>query len=84
MSPLGRPPMLIACRSDAEVSCVIANLLCELEQPCGKCDRDGVVLTGTSPAGSPVTIRLLENRVLEVEGGDDLLEAIRERRCPHE
>ncbi len=74
----------IACRNDAEVSCTIANLLCELEQPCGKCDGEGVVLTGTSPAGTSITIRLMEDHVLEITGGDELLEAIRERRCPHE
>ena len=55
-----------ACRSDAEVSCIIANL------------------KGISPVGEPVVIRLLPDRVLEIKGGDELLEAIRERRCPHE
>lgn len=88
----------IACKDAAEASCVIANLLAELEQPCGKCGTDGVVLTGTSPEGGAVTVRLMEENVpqgtlsaagggihlvLEVSGGDDLLERIRERRCPN-
>lgn len=73
----------IACKDAAEVSCTIANLLAELEQPCGKCRADGVVLTGTSPEGGAVTVRLMDENVLEVSGGDDLLERIRERRCPN-
>ncbi len=72
----------VACRTDREVSCTIANLLAELEQPCGQCDGDGVVLMGTSPTGKPITVRLLGDRVLEVTGGDELLEEIRGRRCP--
>lgn len=73
----------IACKDAAEVSCVTANLLAELEQPCGKCGTDGVVLTGTSPEGGAVTVRLMEENVLEVSGGDDLLGRVRERRCPN-
>ncbi len=83
-----------ACRSDAEVSCIIANLISTLEQPCGCCGGEdiddegfsagGITLKGISPVGEPVVIRLLPDRVLEIKGGDELLEAIRERRCPHE
>lgn len=83
-----------ACRSDAEVSCIIANMISELEQPCGYCkgedmdeeglSTEGITLKGLSPCGEPVLVRLLPGRVLEIVGGDELLEAIRERRCPHE
>lgn len=75
--------MRIACKDAAEVSCVIADLLSELELPCGRCDGEGVVLTGTSPLGGDITVRLLPENVLEVDGGDELLRAIRERGCPH-
>lgn len=75
---------LIACRDSKEVSCTIANLLSELEQPCGQCGLDGVVLTGTAPTGERVTIRLLVDNVMEVTGGEALLAAIRDRGCPHE
>lgn len=73
----------VACKDAAEVSCLLANLLAELEQPCGHCRQDGVVLTGHAPTGEQVTVRLLPDFVLEVEGCDDLLEQIRGRRCPH-
>lgn len=63
----------------------MANLLAELEQPCQTCKPDGaVVLTGTSPTGEKVTVRLLPGLLLEVEGvPEDTLSAIRERRCPY-
>ena len=72
----------LACKNAAEVSCTISNLIAELEQPCGQCEGENVVLTGTSPIGERVTVRLLSDHVLEVEGGDGLLENIRRRRCP--
>ena len=60
------------------------DILAELEQPCQSCQPDGaVVLTGRSPAGGAVTVRMLPGRVLEVEGGEDLLPEIRGRRCPY-
>lgn len=75
----------VACKSAAEVSCLLANLLAELEQPCRMCKPDGaVVLTGTSPTGEQTTVRLLPGLLLEVEGGEALLAQIRGRRCPHE
>jgi hypothetical protein len=74
--------MLIACKDAADVSCTIANLLSELELPCGRCNGSGVVLAGTAPTGCAVTIRMLPDNVLDVEGGDELLQAIRERGCP--
>lgn len=75
----------LACKDEAEVSCLVANLLAELEPPCEECEPGGgVVLTGTSPAGAPVTVRLLPECVVEVEGCEDLLGQIRERRCPHD
>lgn len=73
----------VACKDAEEVSCLLANLLAELEQPCGHCRQDGVVMTGHSPTGEPVKVCLLPDFVLEVEGCDDLLEQIRGRRCPH-
>ena len=73
----------VACKDAAECSCLLANLLAELEQPCGHCRQDGVVMTGRSPTGEPVTVCLLPDFVLEVEGCDDILEQIRGRRCPH-
>lgn len=73
----------VACKDAAEVSCLLANLLAELEQPCDHCRHDGVVLTGHAPTGEPVMVRLLPDLVLEAEGCDDLLEQIRGRRCPH-
>lgn len=76
-------PMRIACKDAGEVSCTIANLLSELEPPCGRCDCEGVVLTGASPQGGGITVRLLPENVLEVEGGDELLLEIRKRGCPH-
>lgn len=75
--------MLVACKDDADVSCTIANLLSELELPCGRCNGAGVILTGTSPTGCTVTVRMLADNVLEVEGGDELLQAIRKRGCLH-
>ena len=72
----------LACKSAAEVSCTISNLIAELEQPCEQCEGESVVLTGVSPTGEHVTVRLLSDRVLEVEGGDGLLEDIRRRGCP--
>ena len=84
----------VACRSDAEVSCIIANAISELEHPCGGCNGEdgyeeglspeGITLKGLSPGGEPVLVRILPGRTLEITGGDELLEAIRERRCPHE
>lgn len=74
----------IACSNSREVSCLLANLLAELEQPCQLCKPGGaVVLTGHAPTGEAVTVRLLPGGIMEVEGGDDLLPAIRGRRCPH-
>lgn len=40
-------------------------------------------MTGHAPIGEPVTVCLLPDFVLEVEGCDDILEQIRGRRCPH-
>lgn len=73
----------VACKNSQEVSCLLSNLLAELEQPCGECSREGVVLTGASPAGDRVTVRLLPGLILEAEGCDELLAQIKERRCPH-
>ena len=42
----------------AEASCLISNLLAELEQLCRICREDSLVLTGRSPTGETVTIRL--------------------------
>lgn len=73
----------IACKDSAEASCVISNILAELEQPCRFCKPDGaVVLTGRSPTGEAVTVRLLPGAVLEIDGCEELLEQIRGRRCP--
>lgn len=71
----------VACKDAAEVSCTVANLIAELDQPCGLCREAGVVLTGTSPLGGPITVRLLPENVLEVTGGDGLLERVRGRMC---
>ena len=75
----------IACKDTTEVSCFIGNILAELEQPCRMCQPGGaVVLTGRSPTGEAVSVRILPSLVLEVEGGEDLLEEIRKRRqCPY-
>lgn len=74
----------VACKSGAEASCLLANLLAELAQPCEACGPgDAVVLTGTSPTGTALTVRLLPGLILEVEGGEALLEQIRGRRCPY-
>lgn len=40
-----------ACKDWAEASCLISNLLAELEQPCRICREDSLVLTGRSPTG---------------------------------
>lgn len=48
----------MACKDTQEVSCLVANLLCELEQPCRACAAEGVVLCGRSPLGEAVTVRL--------------------------
>ena len=66
----------------AEASCLISNLLAELEQPCRICREDSLVLTGRSPTGETVTIRLGPDLVLEAEGCDELLDAARKRGCP--
>lgn len=75
----------IACKDGGEVSCLLANLLAELEQPCEHCwTGEAMVLTGTSPAGEKVAVRLLPGLTLEVEGvPEDAIAAIRERRCLH-
>ena len=74
----------ISCKDAADASCTIATLLADLEQPCQMCGGDGVVvLTGRSPTGEPVTVRMLPELVLEVDGCEDLLAEIRARRCPH-
>lgn len=72
----------IACKDWAEVSCLLANLVAELEQPCRKCEVDRLVLTGRSPAGADVTVRVTPDLVMEAEGGEELLETIRARGCP--
>ena len=71
-----------ACKDWAEASCLISNLLAELEQPCRICREDSLVLTGRSPTGATVTIRLGPDLVLEAEGCDKLLDAARKRGCP--
>lgn len=59
----------VACKSFAEASCLVANLLAELEQPCRDCGTaDCVVFTGTSPTGEPVTVRMHRDLTLDVEG----------------
>lgn len=74
----------VACKDWAEVSCLLANLVAELEQPCRECgEADRLVLTGRSPTGADVTVRVMPDLVLEVEGGEALLETIRARGCPH-
>ena len=74
----------VACKGCAEASCLVANLLAELEQPCRDCGTaDCVVFTGTSPTGEPVTVRMHRDLTLDVEGNCGLLEEIRGRRCPH-
>lgn len=45
-----------ACKDWAEASCLISNLLAELEQPCRMCREDSLVLTGRSPTGETVTM----------------------------
>lgn len=75
--------ILAALSSDGEVSCVVANLIAGLEPPCGHCKDAGVTLDGTSPTGEPVAVRILPGHVLEVEGGGELLDTIRKRRCPY-
>ena len=49
----------MACKDTQEVSCLVANLLCELEQPCRACAAEGVVLCGRSPLGEAVTVRYM-------------------------
>ena len=71
-----------ACKDWAEASCLISSLLAELEQPCRICREDSLVLTGHSPTGATVTIRLRPDLVLEAEGCDELLDAARKRGCP--
>ena len=56
-----------ACKDWAEASCLISNLLAELEQPCRICREDSLVLTGRSPTGETVTIRLGPDLVLEAD-----------------
>lgn len=76
--------MRVACKDSAEASCIIGNILAELEQPCQMCQpAGGVVLTGRSPTGEAVTVHLLPGQVLEIDGCEALLEEIRSRRCPH-
>lgn len=73
----------IACNNSKEASCLLANLLTELEQPCESCGVDGaIVLTGFSPDGEAVTVRMLPGRVMDIEGiPEEKLAAIRGRRC---
>lgn len=61
---------------------MISNLLAELEQPCRICREDRLVLTGRSPSGEAVTLRLGPDLVLESEGCGALAEEIRKRGCP--
>ena len=46
------------------------------------CREDSLVLTGRSPTGETVTIRLGPDLVLEAEGCDELLDAARKRGYP--
>jgi hypothetical protein len=46
------------------------------------CREDSLVLTGRSPTGETVTIRLGPDLVLEAEDCDELLDAARKRGCP--
>lgn len=72
-----------ACKDVFELSCTIPNIISELEQPCGICESGELVLTGLSPLGTPVTVRLMRDFVLEVDGIDqDTMNNIRERGCP--
>ncbi len=70
----------IACKNAQEASCLVANLLSDLEQPCGACPADGIVLCGRSPLGGPVTVRFAPENRLEIEGAEELLKPILERR----
>ncbi len=64
----------VACKSCAEASCLVANLLAELEQPCRNCGTaDCVVFMGTSPTGEPVTVQMHRDLTLDVEGNCGLL-----------
>lgn len=70
----------IACKDAREVSCLVANLLSDLEPPCGACPMEGIVLCGHSPLGGPVTVRFAAGNVLEIEGDEELLAPVLERR----
>lgn len=68
--------------SPEEASCLIPNLIAELETPCPCEGLEGLVLRGLGYKGQRVTIRVRPG-VLEVDGVPaDELEALRERRCP--
>lgn len=67
--------------SPEEASCLIPNLIAELETPCPCEGLEGLVLCGLGYKGQRVTIRVRPG-VLEVDGVPaDELEALRERRC---
>ena len=68
--------------SPEEASCLIPNLIAELESPSPCEGLEGLVLCGLGSKGQWVTIRVRPG-VLEVDGVPaDELEALRERRCP--
>lgn len=51
-----------ACKDWAEASCLISNLLAELEQPCRICREDSLVLTGRSPTSCIEGANLIDLR----------------------
>lgn len=72
----------VVCKDWAEASYLISNLLAELKQPCRMCRENSLVLTGRSPTGETVTIRLGPDLVLETEDCDELPNAAQKRGRP--
>lgn len=64
--------------SNAAVSCFVAHVLFGLSPPCDYCsDMEEITLSD----GAGVTVKLLPGGVLEIDGADDVVDALKQRRC---
>lgn len=66
--------------SKAELSCIIGNLFVELSAPCGKCEADGVIISGIDYNGEAATLVIVEHGFL-FDGNPAAITTIREGRC---
>lgn len=65
-----------------EASCMIGNLITELEPPC-ICPEDHIALRGKAYDGTRVLIRI-KDREVEIYAKPELVQAFRRRKCNQE